>query len=256
VARAEPEVIVHEMTALDGAMDLRHFDKMFATTNTLRTKGLDYLLAAASAAGVRRVIAQSFTGWPNARTGGPVKTEADPLDPDPPANQRESLAAIRYLERAVTTAPLEGVVLRYGSLYGPGASEEFVDLIKRRKVPVVGAGAGVWSFLHTADAASATVAAVSHGAPGIYNVADDEPAPVATWLPAVAQIVGGRPPMRVPVWLGRLAGGEVTVSMMNQIRGSSNAKAKRELGWQPTWASWRDGFARGLVDTERAATRG
>jgi nucleoside-diphosphate-sugar epimerase len=237
-------------------MDLRHFDKMFATTNTLRTKGLDYLLAAASAAGVRRVIAQSFTGWPNARTGGPVKTEADPLDPAPPANQRESLAAIRYLERAVTTAPLEGVVLRYGSLYGPGASDEFVDLIKRRKVPVVGAGAGVWSFLHTADAASATVAAVSHGAPGIYNVADDEPAPVATWLPAVARIVGGRPPMRIPVWLGRLAGGEVTVSMMNQIRGSSNAKARRELGWQPTWASWRDGFARGLADTEQAAMRG
>lgn len=256
VARAEPEVIVHEMTALHGAMDLRHFDKMFATTNTLRTKGLDYLLAAASAAGVRRVIAQSFTGWPNARTGGPVKTESDPLDPNPPANQRESLAAIRYLERAVTAAPLEGVVLRYGSLYGPGASEEFVDLIKRRKVPVVGAGAGVWSFLHTADAAAATVAAVSHGEPGIYNVADDEPAPVATWLPAVAQIVGGKPPMRVPVWLGRLAGGEVTVSMMNQIRGSSNAKARRELGWQPTWASWRDGFARGLVDTEQAAMRG
>jgi nucleoside-diphosphate-sugar epimerase len=253
VARAEPEVIVHEMTALATAMDLRHFDKMFATTNTLRTKGIDYLLAAASAAGVRRVIAQSFTGWPNIRTGGPVKTEEDPLDPAPPAAQRESLAAIRYLEQAVTTAPLEGVVLRYGSLYGPGASEEFVDLIRRRKVPVVGAGAGVWSFLHVADAAAATVAAMSHGAPGIYNVADDEPAPVATWLPAVAQIVGAKPPMRVPAWLGRLAGGEVTVSMMNQIRGSSNAKAKRELGWQPRWASWRDGFARGLADTRQAA---
>jgi nucleoside-diphosphate-sugar epimerase len=253
VARAEPEVIVHEMTALTTAMDLRHFDKMFATTNTLRTKGIDYLLAAASAAGVRRVIAQSFTGWPNIRTGGPVKTEEDPLDPAPPANQRESLAAIRYLEQAVTTAPLEGVVLRYGSLYGPGASDEFVDLIRRRKVPVVGAGAGVWSFLHVADAASATVAAVSHGAPGIYNVADDDPAPVATWLPAVARIVGAKPPMHVPAWLGRLAGGEVTVSMMNQIRGSSNAKAKRELGWQPGWASWRDGFARGLADTRQAA---
>jgi 2-alkyl-3-oxoalkanoate reductase len=254
VGKAEPEVIVHEMTALSSGTDLRHFDRTFATTNTLRTRGLDHLLAAASAAGVRRVIAQSFTGWPNIRSGGPVKTEEDELDPAPPAWQRASLAAIRYLEQAVTGGPAEGLVLRYGSLYGPGASDEIVQMIKRRKIPIVGAGAGVWSFLHVADAAAATVAAVSRGAPGIYNIADDEPAAVATWLPAVAKIVGARPPMRIPAWLGRLAGGEVTVSMMNEIRGSSNAKAKRELGWQPIWPSWRDGFARGLADTEQPAS--
>jgi nucleoside-diphosphate-sugar epimerase len=251
VARAEPEVVIHQMTALSGSTDLRRFDRMFAVTNQLRTQGTDNLLAAAAAAGVRRFIAQGYTGWPNSREGGPVKTEADPLDPSPPAMQRESLAAIRHLERVVPAAsPVQGIVLRYGSFYGPGASDDFVGLIRKRRLPVIGDGAGVWSFLHIRDAAAATLAAMEQGAPGVYNVVDDEPASVAEWLPYVARAVGAKAPRRVPAWLGRLAAGEVGVSMMTQIRGSSNAKAKRELGWRPVWPSWRDGFSRGLADSE------
>jgi nucleoside-diphosphate-sugar epimerase len=256
VAKAAPEVVVHQMTSLAAAFDLRHFDRMFAVTNQLRTRGTDNLLAAAGAAGARRFIAQSYTGWTNVRDGGPVKTEDDPLDPHPPASQRETLAAIRYLEQTVLAAPLPGIVLRYGSFYGPGASDAFVELIRRRRVPVIGDGGGVWSFLHIRDAAAATAAAVERGAPGVYNVVDDEPARVAEWLPLVAQAVGAKPPLRVPVWAGRLAAGEAAVSMMTQIRGSSNARAKRELGWQPAWPSWRQGFARGLSDTEPADRAG
>jgi nucleoside-diphosphate-sugar epimerase len=251
VARAEPEVVIHQMTSLAGSFDLRNFDKMFAVTNQLRTEGTDHLLAAAAAAGVRRFVAQSFTGWSNIRQGGPVKTEDDPLDPSPPTMQRESLAAIRHVERVVPAAsPVQGIVLRYGSFYGPGASDDFVGLIRKRRVPVIGDGAGIWSFLHIRDAAAATIAALGHGAPGVYNVVDDEPASVAEWLPYVARAVGAKAPRRVPVWLGRLAAGEVGVSMMTQIRGSSNAKAKRELGWCPAWPSWREGFSRGLADSE------
>jgi nucleoside-diphosphate-sugar epimerase len=253
VARAEPEVVIHEMTAVPPAVSMRNFDRSFAATNDLRTKGIDHLLAAAAAAGVRRVIAQSYGGWPYAPTGGPVKTEDDPLDPDPPAAQRQSLAAIRHLEQAVLSAPLEGVALRYGGLYGPAASDQAISMIRRRQFPLIGAGTGVWSFLHVADAAAATVAALDHGGPGVYNVADDDPAAVAEWLPAVAAILGARKPLRIPVWLGRLATGEVGVSMMTRMRGISNAKARRELGWQPAWASWRDGFARGLTDASPAA---
>jgi 2-alkyl-3-oxoalkanoate reductase len=251
VARAEPEVVIHQMTSLAGSFNLRNFDKMFAVTNQLRTEGTDHLLAAAVAAGVRRFVAQSYTGWSNTRSGGPVKTEEDPLDPSPPAMQRESIAAIRHVERVVPAAsPVQGIVLRYGSFYGPGASDDFVDLIRKRRVPVIGDGAGVWSFLHIRDAAAATIAALEHGAPGVYNVVDDEPATVAEWLPYVARAVGAKAPRRVPVWLGRLAAGEVGVSMMTQIRGSSNAKARRELGWRPAWPSWREGFSRGLADSE------
>jgi nucleoside-diphosphate-sugar epimerase len=249
VARAEPEVIVHEMTAIPGNPDLRKFERTFAATNALRTTGLDHLLAAATAQGVRRFVAQSYAGWPNARSGGPVKTEADPLDPDPPAGQRSTLEAIRYLEHAVTSAPLAGLALRYGSLYGPGSSEVFVAMLKRRRVPLVGDGAGVWSFLHVTDAAAATVAAVHGGPPGVYNIVDDEPAAVAEWLPVLARCAGAPRPLRVPAWLGRLAGGEAGLSMMTQIRGSSNAKAKRDLGWQPIWPSWRQGFAAGLTQS-------
>lgn len=251
VARAEPEVVIHQMTSLAGSFNLRNFDKMFAVTNQLRTQGTDHLLAAAAAAGVRRFVAQSYTGWSNIRSGGPVKTEDDPLDPSPPAMQRESLAAIRHLERVVLAAsPVQGIVLRYGSFYGPGASDDVVDLIRKRRMPVIGDGAGVWSFLHIRDAAAATVAALEHGAPGVYNVVDDEPASVAEWLPYVSRAVGAKAPRRVPAWLGRLVAGEVGVSMMTQIRGSSNAKAKRELGWRPAWPSWREGFSRGLADSE------
>ncbi len=229
VAKAAPDVIIHEMTAIPASFGLRHFDRVFATTNELRTKGLDHLLAAASAAGVGRVIAQSYTGWPNLRSGGPVKTEDDPLDPEPPAEQRESMAAIRYLEQAVQAVEgVTGLALRYGSLYGPGASDQIVSAISKRQLPLIGDGAGVWSFLQVQDAAAATVAAVERGSAGVYNIVDDDPAPVSDWLPAIAAIVGAGLPLRVPVWLGKLVAGEVGVSMMTQIRGSSNAKAKRE----------------------------
>jgi nucleoside-diphosphate-sugar epimerase len=248
VAEAEPEVIVHQLTALAGSLDLRHFDRDFALTNRLRTEGTDHLLAAGRAAGVRRFVAQSFAGWPFARSGGPVKAEDDPLDPTPAGAMRGTLAAIRHLEAAVTGASwVEGIVLRYGGFYGPGTSlgpeGEHVDAVRRRKFPIVGDGGGVWSFIHIADAAEATVAAIERGAPGIYNVVDDEPAPVAVWLPAVAQALGAKPPRRVPLWLGRALAGEAAAVMMTEVRGASNEKAKRELGWRPRHPSWREGFA-------------
>lgn len=246
VARAAPDVIVHEMTAIPAQLNFRKFDQTFAATNALRTAGLDHLITASNAQGTQRLIAQSYAGWPNARTGPAVQTEEDPLDPDPPAAMRKSLAAIRHLEHAVSSAPLAGVVLRYGNLYGPGSSELFVRTLRRRQAPVIGNGAAVWSWLHVTDAAAATVAAVSRGAPGVYNIVDDEPATVAEWLPIAARCAGAKPPRHLPVWLGRLAAGDVGVSMMTQIRGSSNAKAKRELGWTPIWPSWREGFAHGL----------
>jgi nucleoside-diphosphate-sugar epimerase len=251
VATADPEVVVHEMSALAGMSDLRRFDEGFARTNELRTRGLDHLLAAAEAVGVRRIVAQSYTGWPNERSGGPVKTEADPLDPDPPVHQRRSIEAIGYLERAVmAAAPIDGVALRYGSLYGPGTSvaNEYADLIRARKLPLVGDGGGVWSFVHVDDAAAATVVAAEGGPAGIYNIVDDEPAPVSEWLPYLAECLGARRPRHVPAWIARLAIGEVGVSMMTRVRGSSNAKARAELGWAPEWRSWRAGFVSGFDD--------
>jgi nucleoside-diphosphate-sugar epimerase len=249
VARAEPEVVIHQMTSLVGMTNLRHFDREFAATNQLRRTGIDHLLAAAVAAGARRFIAQSYTGWPNVREGGAVKTELDPLDPNPPAAQRQSLAAIDYLERTVLAASeIDGVVLRYGSFYGPGVSAQFVELIRKRRMPLTGRGTGIWSWLHIEDAAAATVAAVDHGEPGIYNIVDDEPAPVSQWLPYLAEAVGAKPPHRIPVWLARVVGGNIAVSMLTQIRGSSNAKAQQQLHWQPVWPSWRDGFRRGLTE--------
>jgi nucleoside-diphosphate-sugar epimerase len=246
VAEAEPEVIVHQLTALAGSLDLRHFDRDFAPTNRLRSEGTDHLLAAGRAVGVRRFVAQSFAGWPFARTGGPVKTEEDPLDPAPPEAMRGALAAIRHLEDAVTGADwTEGVVLRYGGFYGPGTSldpetGEHAQMIRKRKFPVVGDGAGVWSFIHIEDAAEATVVAVAHGRRGIYNIVDDDPAPVAQWLPAISVALGAKAPRHVPRWLGRLLAGEPATVMMTDMRGASNAKAKRELGWAPSHPSWRD----------------
>ncbi len=248
VARAEPDVIVHQMTALAGIQDLKHFDETFAVTNQLRTTGTDHLLAAADALGVTRFIAASYTGWPFAREGGPVKTEDDPFDEHPPAEQEKSLAAIRYVERATVENSPHGIALRYGSFYGPGASDELVKVVRRRKLPLVGDAGGIWSWIHIDDAASAAVAAVERGAAGVYNIVDDDPAPVSEWLPFLAETVGAKPPRHVPVWLARLVVGEVGVSMMTQIRGSSNAKAKRELGWEPHWSSWRDGFRHGLAE--------
>jgi nucleoside-diphosphate-sugar epimerase len=254
VAMAEPDVIVHQMTALAGKANLRKFDRWFATTNKLRTVGTEHLLAAAQAAGVRRFVAQSYTGWDNIRDGGRVKIEADPLDPDPAKAQVQSMAAIRFLERAVSEAALEGIVLRYGNFYGPGATESLVELIRKRQLPITGDGGGVWSWIHLDDAAAATVAAVEHGGRGVYHIVDDEPAEVSVWLPYLAEVVGAKPPLRVPVWLGRLAAGEVAVRWMTQGRGSSNAKAKRELDWRPAWTTWRDGFRHGLTDAVTGAS--
>jgi nucleoside-diphosphate-sugar epimerase len=253
VAEAEPEVIVHQLTALSGSIDMRHLERDFAETNRLRTEGTDHLLAAGRAIGARRFVAQSFAGWPFARTGGRVKSEDDPLDPTPPAALRTTIEAIKHLEAAVTGAAwTEGVVLRYGGFYGPGTSfsmkpeGEYVALIRKRKFPVVGNGAGVWSFIHIEDAAAATVAAIEHGERGLYNVVDDEPAPVSVWLPVAAGALGAKPPRRLPRWLGRIAGGEAAAVMMTEVRGASNEKAKRELGWSPRYQSWRQGFATGL----------
>ena len=254
VGEAEPEVIVHELTALSGSLDLRKFEQSFALTNRLRTEGTDHLLAAARAVGAKRFIAQSYAAWTYERTGGPVKTEDDPLDPDPVPATRTTLDAIRYLEAAVTGAEwVEGLVLRYGGFYGPGTSMslnpdgEHVEMVRKRKFPLVGESSGVWSLIQIDDAAAATVAAVEGGAPGIYNVVDDQPAAAADWLPGLAEAVGAKRPMRVPRWLGRIMAGEAAVTMMTETRGASNAKAKSELGWAPTYPTWRDGFAHGLA---------
>jgi len=246
VAGAEPDAIIHEMTALSGTPDFKHFDRWFAVTNRLRTEGTENLLAAATGSGVKRFVAQSFTGWSNSREGSWIKTEDDPLDPHPLKEQTETLAAIRFLEHAVLEAPLEGIVVRYGGLYGPGSSEKLVEILNRRMFPVIGNGTGMVSSTHIDDAAGGTLAALERGRRGIYNIVDDEPAPSHEFIPAIADAVGAKPPLHVPAWLGRLFAGEVAVTMMTEGRGSSNAKAKRELGWQPIWPSWRDGFRRGL----------
>ncbi len=248
VASAKPDVIIHEMTDLAGATDLRHFDRAFASSNRLRTLGTDYLLGAAREAGVKRFIAQSFCGWLYARTGAAAKTEADALDPDPPEELRRTLEAIRYLEQTVTgSLQPEGIVLRYGAFYGPDTGtfdRAMVEQIRRRRVPLIGDGGGWWSFVHVDDAAAATVRAVERGKPGnIYNIVDDEPVEVSEWLPALAQMLGARPPFHLPAWIARLVAGEHMVSMMTQVRAGSNAKAKRELDWQPAHPSWRKGFA-------------
>ena len=249
VAETEPEVIVHELTALSGDLDLRHFERTFAETNRLRTEATDHLLAAGRAVGVKRFVAQSYAGWPAERTGGPVKTEDDPVDRTPPESVRSTVEAILYTESAVTGAGwTEGVVLRYGGFYGPGTSlspegGEMIEAVRKRRFPVVGNGAGVWSFIHIEDAADATVAAIEHGRRGIYNIVDDEPARVADWLPAAATALGAPQPRRVPRWLGRMLAGEAATVMMTEVRGASNAKAKRELGWEPKHPTWREAFS-------------
>jgi nucleoside-diphosphate-sugar epimerase len=254
VVAAKPDVIVHEMTSLGDANDLRRFDRSFGVTNRLRTEGLQNLLAAAKQAGTRRIVAQSFCGWPYARVGGPVKSEDDPLDPKPPRELRRTLEAIRYLESAMTgSSNIEGVVLRYGAFYGPSTGlfdGPMVDQLRRRRVPLIGNANGWWSFLHIDDAAAATAIAVERGAPGIYNIVDDEPAPVRDWLPALAAMLGARPPRQIPRWLARIAVGEHIVTMMTEARAGSNAKAKRNLSWQPVHSSWRQGFAEILARRE------
>ena len=239
VLENEPEAIVHEATALANAKFGRSLDKAFAGTNALRTRGTDALLAGAWEAGVRRVVAQSFAPYRYAREGGPVKTEDDPLDPTPVPAMRETLRAIRHLEQAVVEAG--GAALRYGGLYG-SRDDAQLELVRKRRFPIVGDGGGIWSFVHLEDAAAATVLALEHGARGIYNVVDDEPAPVREWLPALAATIGAKPPRRIPRVLARLAAGEVGVVLMTEVRGASNAKARGELGWTPRYPSWREGF--------------
>jgi nucleoside-diphosphate-sugar epimerase len=259
MASAEPEVIVHQLTALSGKLSIRfirHPERSAASimTNRLRTEGTDHLLAAGRAVGARRFVAQSFAAFRFAGTGGPVQTEVDPLDANVPAAFLPGLAAIRHLEHAVMTIEWgEGLVLRYGGFYGPGTGislapdAQMAAPIRKRRFPLVGDGGGVWSFVHIEDAAAATAAAVEHGQPGIHNVVDDDPAPVREWLPVLASALGAKPPRRVPRWLARLAGGEMATMMMTKVRAAdSNEKAKRELGWQPRYPSWRQGFAHGL----------
>ena len=243
VRAAAPEVIVHEMTALAGMRNLRRVDQVFAATSELRTRGTDNLLAAAVRAGTRRVIAQGYAGAaPDKPSGGGLKTEDDPLDWRSIPGAVQMPAAITYVDTTVPGAVPEGIVLRYGTFYGPGASDPVVEMVRKRRLPVIGGGTGVWSFIEVTDAAAATIAAVGHGAPGICNVVDDDPAPVAEWLPYLAQVAGAKPPLRLPPWLGRLLAGEFVVAQMTTSRGSSNEKARKELGWEPRYASWREGF--------------
>ena len=250
VLAARPDAIVHQATALAGVSDFKHFDRSFAETNRLRAEGTDALLAAAAEAGVRRFIAQSYAGWPYAREGGPVKTEEDPLDPTPVPAMSETLAAMRHLEEAVVGTG--GLALRYGGFYG-SPDDAQLELVRKRRFPIVGDGGGIWSFVHLDDAAAATVLALERGDPGIYNVVDDEPAPVREWLPTLAATIGAKPPRRVPRWLARLLAGEAGVALMTEIRGASNAKAKGELGWTLRYPSWRQGFRAAYGPAEASA---
>jgi nucleoside-diphosphate-sugar epimerase len=258
VASAEPEVIVHQLTALSGKLsvrDMRHPERFSGAimTNRLRSEGTDHLLAAGRAVGARRFVAQSFGAVRFARAGGPVQTEAEPLDPDSPVLPPTAVAAILHLEQAVTTIEWgEGLALRYGGFYGPGTGISLAPdavmaaPVRKRRFPIVGDGGGVFSHVHVEDAAAATAVAVERGQPGVYNVVDDDPAPVREWLPVLASALGAKPPRRIPRWLGRLAAGEAATLMMTDVRGASNAKAKRELGWQLRYPSWRQGLVQGL----------
>jgi nucleoside-diphosphate-sugar epimerase len=249
VAKARPEAIVHQMTAISpqhaGKPDMKHMDRWFAPTIRLRTEGTDHLLAAAEATGVSNFVAQSYACWNGIRKGGWVKTEDDPLDPEEGTAAQAGMDAIRHLENVVVKAG--GAALRYGGLYGPGATDDQVELVRKRQFPLVGRGTGYSSWVHLDDAASATVLAVEHEARGVFNIVDDEPAPASEWLPYLAACAGAKPPMRVPKWLARMLAGEVVVTMMTEGRGFSNVKAKRELGWELRYPSWRQGFKEELA---------
>jgi len=245
VTAAKPDTVVHQMTAIAGKPDMKHMDRWFATTNRLRTEGTDHLLAAAEAAGVSHVVAQSFGSFNGLRTGGWVKTEGEPLEPMTGTVAEPQMAAIQHVEDVVVKAG--GAALRYGGFYGPGASDDQLEVVRKRQFPLVGGGTGYFSWVHLDDAATATVLAVEQQAQGIYNIVDDEPAPASEWLPYLAAAAGAKKPMRVPVWLARLIAGEVAVGMMTEGRGFSNAKAKGELGWELHYPSWRQGFKEGLA---------
>jgi nucleoside-diphosphate-sugar epimerase len=239
VLETGPDAIIHQATALANARFSRNLDRAFAVTNRIRTEGTDALLAAAREAGVTRFVAQSFASFRYAREGGMVKTEDDPLDQDPPAGARETNAAMAHLDRAVTGAG--GIALRYGGFYG-AANDGMVGPVRKRQFPLVGSGAGVSSFIHLDDAAAAAVLALTRDGGGLYNIVDDDPAPMSEWLPALAAALGAKPPRHAPLWLARLIAGEGGVIMATQARGASNAKAKAELGWTLRYPSWRQGF--------------
>ncbi|HET6548926.1 MAG TPA: NAD(P)-dependent oxidoreductase [Solirubrobacter sp.] len=253
VLAAQPEAIVHQATALSNVTDFKHFDRSFAQTNRLRTEGTDALLAAAREAAVTRFVAQSFASYRYARVGGPVKTEDDPLDPNPPAAASESQAAMRRLDETVTAAG--GIALRYGGFYGAD-NDGMLAPVRRRLFPIVGDGGGISSFIHLDDAAAATVLALEHGEPGIYNIVDDDPAPLHEWLPELARVLGAKPPRHVPRWLARIVAGEAAVMIGTEGRGASNAKAKRMLDWKLRYPSWRQGFVAAYEALERDARRG
>jgi nucleoside-diphosphate-sugar epimerase len=249
VAKARPDVIVHQMTAISvahaGKADMKHMDRWFAGTNRLRTEGTDHLLAAAEATGVANFVAQSYGAWNGIREGGWVKTEEDPVDPMTGTPAEPGMRAIRHVEDVVTRAG--GAVLRYGWFYGPGSTEDLVEPVRKRQFPVVGSGAGHCSWIHLDDAATATVLAVEQHAKGVFAIVDDEPAPASQWLPYLAECAGAKRPMRVPAWLARPLAGDVAVTVMTEGRGFSNAKAKRELGWELRYPSWRLGFKKELT---------
>jgi nucleoside-diphosphate-sugar epimerase len=249
VLETEPHAIVHQATALANVRFSRHLDRSFAQTNRLRIEGTDALLAAAREADVRRFVAQSFASMRYARTGGWVKTEDDPLDPNPPAGMGETDAAMRYLDEVVIDAG--GIALRYGGFYG-APNDGLVEPVRKRQFPIVGDGGGVSSFVHLDDAAAATVLALEHDGAGIYNIVDDEPAPVREWLPVLAKALGAKPPRHFPRWLARVFAGEAAVMMGTESRGASNATAKRELEWMLRYPSWRQGFAAVYASFERA----
>jgi nucleoside-diphosphate-sugar epimerase len=257
VLDSRPDAIVHEATALADITFGRSLDKTFATTNRLRMEGTDALLAAAREAGVRRFVAQSFAPYIYERQGGPIKTEADPVTKTPPRNTGKTFGAIIYLEKA--TVAFGGIALRYGGFYG-AANDALIEPVRKRRYPIVGDGGGIISWLHLDDGAAATVAALEHSGPAIYNIVDDEPAPIREWLPVLADALGAKPPRHVPTWLARLIAGPAAVVLATQTRGASNAKAKRELGWTPRYPSWRLGFPATYsaiaVADGRAADRG
>jgi nucleoside-diphosphate-sugar epimerase len=239
VLDTKPEAIIHEATALADGGFSRKLDKTFAQTNRLRTEGTDALLAAAREAGARHFVAQSFAPYRYAREGGMVKTEDDPLDPTPPAGAHQTNAAMAYLDQAVTDAG--GIALRYGGFYG-NAEDQLTSLVRKRRYPMIGDGEGVTSWIHLDDAAAATVLALEHDGPGIYNIVDDDPAPTREWLPVLASALGAKPPRHIPAGIVKLIAGEDAVMGATQSRGASNAKAKRELGWTLRYPSWRQGF--------------
>jgi nucleoside-diphosphate-sugar epimerase len=239
VLEAAPDAIVNQATALADVSFSRNLDRSFAQTNRLRREGTDALIAAASKAGVSRIVAQSYASMRYAREGGWVKREDDPLDLNPPEGMRETCASMTYLDESVIAAG--GIALRYGSFYGAG-NDGLIGPIRKRQFPIVGSGDGVSSFIHLDDAAAATVSALEHEGPAIYNIVDDDPAPLREWLPVLADALGAKPPRRFPVWLARLFAGEPGVMLATAARGASNAKAKRELGWTLRYPSWRRGF--------------